>query len=138
MGAARGGGAKRFWKQFGTGIATPFVATYKKINPQLASKGNQENKRNTIKSTKLRKKSLNKKLGKVSKVKDKLNIPNNSFVFVNPQNKQQAKHNKPVKKVYKKDIKLNKKFEKHNVKSDARQKKWDEKSAKKQEKKSHK
>ncbi|WP_346350235.1 Mbov_0396 family ICE element transmembrane protein [Spiroplasma endosymbiont of Calodromius spilotus] len=56
VGAARGGGAKGFWKQFGTGIATPFVATYKKINPQLASKGNQENKRNTIKSTKLRNK----------------------------------------------------------------------------------
>ncbi|WP_339025316.1 hypothetical protein [Spiroplasma endosymbiont of Agriotes lineatus] len=83
-------------------------------------------------------KSLNKKLGKVSKVKDKLNIPNNNFVFVNTQNKQQAKHNKPVKKVYKRENKLNFKLGKHTKKEDTRNKKWDKKAAKKQEKKSRK
>ncbi len=119
VGAARGGGAKGFWKQFGTGIATPFVATYKKINPQLASKGNQENKRNTIKSTKLRKKSLNKKLEKVrgnlnvkpitnpqtkkeirlnKKISINENNNDNGFVFINPQNKMQQEHNKNIKK----------------------------------------
>ncbi|UNF62250.1 hypothetical protein [Spiroplasma poulsonii] len=47
MGAARGGGTKGFFRQIGTGIATPIKAIGKRLNPQLASKGNQENKRNT-------------------------------------------------------------------------------------------
>ncbi|WP_426605877.1 Mbov_0396 family ICE element transmembrane protein [Spiroplasma endosymbiont of Glossina fuscipes fuscipes] len=69
VGAARGGGAKGFFRQIGTGIATPFKVIGKRFNPQLASKGNQENKRNTIDSSRLREGFLNKKLGKVNKIK---------------------------------------------------------------------
>ncbi|QIA67743.1 Mbov_0396 family ICE element transmembrane protein [Spiroplasma citri] len=135
VGAARGGGAKGFFRQIGTGIATPFKAIGKKINPQLANSGNETNKLKTSNFSNSKSESLNKKLGKVSKIKEKLNIPNNSFVFVNPQNKQQAKHNKPVKKVYKKEDKLNTNIGSHITKQNARQKKWDEKAAKKAEKK---
>ncbi|WP_342262496.1 MULTISPECIES: hypothetical protein [unclassified Spiroplasma] len=136
VGAARGGGAKGFWKQFGTGIATPFVATYKKINPQLASKGNQENKRNTIKSTKLRKKSLNKKLGKV----ERTFTSKNSFSYLKPTTKSEIKHNKKVslQNLNEKQTKINKKLKDHLEKSDAKQAKWKAKAAKKQEKKSGK
>lgn len=135
VGAARGGGAKGFFRQIGTGIATPFKAIGKRFNPQLASKGNQENKRNTKHLSDWKTEFLNKKLGKVNKIKDKLNIPNNSFVFVNPQNKQQAKHNKPVKKVYKKEVKLNKNIGSHITKQNIRNKKWNVKADKKAEKK---
>ncbi|AXF96824.1 Mbov_0396 family ICE element transmembrane protein [Spiroplasma phoeniceum] len=39
LGAARGGGAKGFFRQIGTGIATPFKAIGKRFNPQLANRG---------------------------------------------------------------------------------------------------
>ncbi|WP_374696029.1 Mbov_0396 family ICE element transmembrane protein [Spiroplasma endosymbiont of Polydrusus formosus] len=138
VGAARGGGTKGFFRQIGIGIATPFKAIGKRFNPQLANSGNETNNFKTTKSSDWKSESLNKKLGKINKVKDKLNIPNNSFVFVNPQNKQQAKHNKPVKKVYsliEKEDKLNKNIGSHITKQNARNKKWDEKAAKKAEKK---
>ncbi|QIA69636.1 hypothetical protein GL981_11550 (plasmid) [Spiroplasma citri] len=135
IGAARGGGAKGFFRQIGTGIATPFKAIGKRFNPQLANSGNETNKLKTSNFSNSKSESLNKKLGKVNKVKDKLNIPNNSFVFVNPQNKQQAKHNKPIKKVYKKEDKLNKNIGSHITKQNDRNKKWDEKAVKKAEKK---
>ncbi|WFG98957.1 hypothetical protein M1770_03090 [Spiroplasma citri] len=135
LGAARGGGAKGFFRQIGTGIATPFKAIGKRFNPQLANSGNETNKLKTSNFSNSKSESLNKKLGKVNKIKTKLNIPNNSFVFVNSQNKQQAKHNKPVKKVYKKQININDTIDKHSKTQNTRQKKWDEKAAKKAEKK---
>ncbi len=146
VGAARGGGAKGFLRQFGTGIATPFKAIGKRFNQQLASKGNQENKRNTKDTSDWKTESLNKKLGKVNKIKDNIYKNNNGFVFINTENKMQQNHNKNINKktnynkkmknkIYKKENNINNILEKHNKKQNERNKKWDEKDAKKAEKK---
>ncbi|WP_346350362.1 Mbov_0396 family ICE element transmembrane protein [Spiroplasma endosymbiont of Calodromius spilotus] len=101
VGAARGGGAKGFWKQFGTGIATPFKAIGKKFNPQLASKGTETNISKTIDSSRLREESLNKKLEKVR---------GNLIVkpITNPQTKKEIRLNKQITKLINKTPKLQK------------------------------
>ncbi|ALA98527.1 putative transmembrane protein [Spiroplasma kunkelii CR2-3x] len=127
VGAARGGGAKGFFRQIGNGIATPFKAIGKRFNPQLASKGNQENKRNTKDLSDWKTKSLNKKLGKV----ERKFTSKNSFSYFKPTTKKEMKHNKKIGK----QGNIVEVIEKHNNKSDARKEKWDEKAAKKAEKK---
>ncbi|QIA68154.1 hypothetical protein GL981_00465 [Spiroplasma citri] len=133
VGAVRGGGTKGFFRQIGTGIATPFKAIGKKFNPQLAIKGDETNKLHTTLYGKIKEKSLNKKLGKVeNKFTSK-----NSFSYLKPTTKREMKHNQKVslQKLDAKQTKINKVIEKHNEKANARQKKWDEKDAKKAEKK---
>lgn len=133
VGAARRGGTKGFLRQFGTGIATPFKAIGKRFNPQLASKGNQENKRNTEDFDKIKGKYLNKKLGKV----ERKFTSKNSFSYVKPTTKRESKHNKKVsvKNWNEKQTRINKVINKHIKKQNERNKKWDEKDAKKAEKK---
>ncbi|GAA6238427.1 MAG: hypothetical protein SPLM_05460 [Spiroplasma phoeniceum] len=133
VGAARGGGAKGFFRQIGIGIATPFKAIGKRFNPQLANSGNETNKFKTEKSGKWKEKFLNKKLGKVeNKFTSK-----NSFSYLKPTTKREIKHNQKVslQNLNEKQTRINEKLKDHLTKSDARQKKWDEKAAKKAEKK---
>ncbi|WP_338964979.1 MULTISPECIES: hypothetical protein [unclassified Spiroplasma] len=133
VGAARGGGTKGFFRQIGTGIATPFKAIGKRFNPQLASKGTETNISKTIDLDKWNRKSLNKKPGKVeNKFTSK-----NSFSYLKPTIKKEMKHNQKVslQNLNEKQTKINEKLKDHLTKSDARQKKWDEKAAKKAEKK---
>ncbi len=133
VGAARRGGAKGFLRQFGTGIATPFKAVGKRFNPQLASKGNQENKRNTKDTSDWKTESLNKKLGKV----ERKFTSKNSFSYLKPTTKREMKHNQKfsTKTMYEKQTRINKVINKHIKKQNERNKKWDEKDAKKAEKK---
>lgn len=133
IGAARGGGAKGFFRQIGIGVATPFKAIGKRFNPQLANSSNETNKLKTNNFSNSKSESLNKKLGKV----EKKFTSKNSFSYINPTTKREMKHNKKVsvQNLNKKQTRINKKLFNHKEISDARQKKWDEKDAKKAEKK---
>ncbi|AKM52746.1 Mbov_0396 family ICE element transmembrane protein [Spiroplasma mirum] len=133
VGAARGGGAKGFFHQIGTGIATPFKAIGKRFNPQLANTGTQVNMKQTKDKSDLTTKSLNKKLNKVeTKFTSK-----NSFSYLKPTTKREMKHNQKVslQNLNDKQTKINDVIKKHNDKSDVRNKKWAEQAAKKAEKK---
>ncbi|WFG95445.1 hypothetical protein M1771_04925 [Spiroplasma citri] len=127
VGAARGGGAKGFFRQIGTGIATPFKTIGKRFNPQLASKGDKINKGHTKLYGDIKEKSLNKKLGKV----ERTFTSKNSFSYLKETTKREMKHNKKNRK----QGNIVDVIKKHNDKPDARQKKWDEKATKKAEKK---
>ncbi len=101
VGAARGGGGgvKGFFRQFGTGIATPFKAIGKRFNPQLANSGNETNNFKTKNFGKLKQKSLNKKL---EKVRGNLNVK----PITNPQTKKEIRLNKQITKLINKSPKL--------------------------------
>ncbi|UZQ30446.1 MAG: hypothetical protein OHM56_02625 [Spiroplasma phoeniceum] len=92
VGAAWGGWAKGFFRQFGTGIATPFKAIGKRFNPQLANSGNKNNKLKIKDYGDIKEKYLNKKL---FKVENKFTIKN-IFSYIKPTTKSDLKHNKKV------------------------------------------
>jgi hypothetical protein len=133
VGAARGGGTKGFFHQFGIGIATPFKAIGKRFNPQLASKGDETNKFKTEKSSDWKTDSLNKKLNKV----ERTFTSKNSFSYLKPTTKREMKHNQKfsTKTMDKKQTKINNEINKHTEKQNTRNKKWAEQDAKKAEKK---
>ncbi|WP_425379876.1 Mbov_0396 family ICE element transmembrane protein [Spiroplasma endosymbiont of Stenodema calcarata] len=145
VGAARGGGAKGFFRQIGTGIATPFKAIGKRFNPQLANSGNETNNLKTTKSSDWKSESLNKKLGKVNKIKTttekaKMNmlnklITNGTTIKERIKNKKYLSLRTLIPKINEKQININDTIDKHSKTQNTRQKKWDEKAAKKAEKK---
>ncbi|WP_339025102.1 hypothetical protein [Spiroplasma endosymbiont of Agriotes lineatus] len=109
------------------------MAIGKRFNPQLASKGNQENKRNTKDLSDWKTESLNKKPGRVeNKFASK-----NSFSYLKQTTKSEIKHNNKfsLKNLNEKQTKINDMLKRHKDKSADRNKKWTEKSEKKQKRK---